>query len=265
MDRRGVYWWETRWFVAIAVLIACLPLVWPTIPPLTDIPGHIGRYRVMLDGDTGPLARWYSFEWRWVGNMGAELLVAGLRRVLDVEPATKLVALMTVALTVMGFLAVSRAAHSKVSPYAVFALPLVYNHPFHTGMLNFSLAIALAFNGLALWIRLERYRWRSMAFVPLSLAVCTVHIFGYAVLALLAFAAEPGPNASAICGKLCVLAFCRSTRLVGVDGIGGARRYLGLLRCSGKAAAGADGVSRSLVPARSGDPRDRYHRLPDRA
>lgn len=221
MDRRGVYWWETRWFVAIAVLIACLPLFWPTIPPLTDIPGHIGRYRVMLDDGTGPLARWYTFEWRWVGNMGAELLVAGLRHGLEVESATKLVALMTVALTVIGFFAISRAAHNRVSPYALFALPLVYNHPFHTGFLNFSLAIALAFNGLALWIRLERYRWRSIAFVPLSLVVYTVHIFGYAVLALLAFAAELARTRQPVVASLACWPFAFPFVLLVLAGSGG--------------------------------------------
>ena len=49
MDRKGAPWWEHRWGVAALALLATLPLLWPTIPPLVDLPGHMGRFRVELD------------------------------------------------------------------------------------------------------------------------------------------------------------------------------------------------------------------------
>jgi hypothetical protein len=42
-------WWQTRTATLFFVLIACLPLLYPAIPPLVDLPGHMGRYRVELD------------------------------------------------------------------------------------------------------------------------------------------------------------------------------------------------------------------------
>jgi hypothetical protein len=42
-------WWETRAFVIAMVLLSAVPLLYPPIPPLVDLFGHMGRYRVMLD------------------------------------------------------------------------------------------------------------------------------------------------------------------------------------------------------------------------
>ena len=36
-------WWETRWFVAAMVILAAVPLLYPPIPPLVDLLGHMGR------------------------------------------------------------------------------------------------------------------------------------------------------------------------------------------------------------------------------
>src|SRR3546814_10803712 len=41
--------WQHRLFLAAIVLMAAVPLLWPDVPPLTDLPGHMGRYRVQLD------------------------------------------------------------------------------------------------------------------------------------------------------------------------------------------------------------------------
>ena len=42
-------WWETRPFVAALILLSAVPLLYPLIPPLVDLFGHMGRYRVQLD------------------------------------------------------------------------------------------------------------------------------------------------------------------------------------------------------------------------
>ena len=64
-----LHWWQTRMFVAAMAFAAAVPLLWPDIPPLVDLPGHMGRYRVQLAiGDNPWLHRWYDFRWSLIGN-----------------------------------------------------------------------------------------------------------------------------------------------------------------------------------------------------
>ncbi len=183
-------WWQTRRFAAVAVLLACVPLAYPPLPPLTDALDHVGRYRTMLDGGTGPLAQWYTVQWRVVGNLGVDAIVALLSPLIGLEPTVKLATIAIVALTAIGCLAISRVAHGRVAPYALFALPLAYNHVFHMGFLNYTLAMALALNAFALWLRMADSRWRPWVFIPVALTIWAAHAFGWAVLGLVAFAAE---------------------------------------------------------------------------
>ena len=112
-------WWERRSTVAALVLLSALPLLWPDVPPLLDLPGHIGRYRVQLDGATSPaLQSYYMFEWRLIGNLGVDLLVMPLARIFGLELAVKLIVLAIPPMTVAGFLWVSREVAGRVPPSA---------------------------------------------------------------------------------------------------------------------------------------------------
>lgn len=188
----GPRWWETRWFVLAAALLAALPLLWPAVPPLTDLPGHIGRYRVML-GDAPELRQYYAFQWRMVGNLGVDLLVAALGPWIGLESAVKAVVIAIVALTTGALLWLSRELTGRISPWALFGLPLAYSYPFHFGFVNFTLAMALALAGWALWLRMERLgqlRARAGLFVAIGLIVWTAHVMGWAMLCLFAFGSE---------------------------------------------------------------------------
>src|SRR5690606_38922508 len=117
-------WWETRWFVAAAILAAFVPLLYPALPPLVDLLGHMGRYRVQLDlADSPELQRYYNFEWRLIGNLGIDLLVIPLSKVFGLELSVRLVVMAIPPLTVAGFLWVAREVHNRLPPTAVFALP----------------------------------------------------------------------------------------------------------------------------------------------
>jgi hypothetical protein len=189
-----LHWWQTRTFVAVMALAACLPLLWPDIPPLVDLPGHMGRYRVQLAIDSYPhLARWYDFRWQLIGNLGIDLLVIPLEKLFGLELAVKLIVLLIPPLTVSGLLWIAREVHGRIPATALFALPLAYSYPFHFGFVNFALAMALALNLFALWLRMARLgklRLRALVFVPVSCLLWLCHTFGWGVLGVLAFSAE---------------------------------------------------------------------------
>lgn len=190
----GMPWWEHQSTYAALILLSALPLLWPDIPPLVDLPGHMGRYRVQLDIDHSPsLAMFYDFDWALIGNLGMDLLVIPLSKLFGLELAVKLIVLAIPPLTVGGFLWVAREVHGWLPPTALFAVPLAYNFPFLFGFSNFALSMAFAFLAFALWLRLARtghFRLRAMLFVPISLLIWVTHTFGWGTLGVMAFSAE---------------------------------------------------------------------------
>ncbi|WP_288935152.1 hypothetical protein [uncultured Sphingomonas sp.] len=194
MQDQQLHWWQTRSFVVAMVIVAIIPLLWPQIPPLVDLPGHMGRYAVQLDGGRHPwLADWYNFQWSLIGNLGIDLLIIPLAPIFGLELAVKLIVIAIPALTVSGLLWIAREVHGRIPATALFALPLAYSYPFQFGFVNFALSMALALNLFALWLRLARtghLRLRAALFVPLSCALWVCHTFGWGVLGVLAFSAE---------------------------------------------------------------------------
>lgn len=188
------HWWERRWFVAALILLSAVPLIYPDIPPLVDLFGHMGRYRVQLDIANSPwLRRYYTFEWAAIGNLGVDLLVIPLRRLVGLEAAVKLIVLVIPPMTVAGFLWVAREVHGRIPPAALFALPFALGQPFLYGFANYALSMALAFLAFGLWLRLarlERTRIRALLFVPISLIVFFTHTYGWGALGLMCFSAE---------------------------------------------------------------------------
>lgn len=183
-------WWETRWCVALALLLSAVPLLWWPVPPLTDLPGHMGRYRVMLGTDPG-LAAWYHFAWKPIGYLGVDLLVAAAAPLLGLEPTVRAVVVAIPVIAAAGMLWLSRQVHGRVQPTAYFALPFAYHLAFLYGFLNYTLAMALALNAFALWLRLARRpAFRAGVFVPLSAAIWTAHLFGWLCLGVMIFSAE---------------------------------------------------------------------------
>jgi hypothetical protein len=187
-------WWERRGFIAAVFLAMTAPLLWPTVPPLTDLPAHLGRYKIAIDLANSPsLQTFYDFSWSLLPNLGVDLLVVPLAGLFGVELATKIIVILIPPLTLGGFLWVAREAHGRLHPTYLVAAPLIYGSPFVYGFVNFTLSAALAFIALGLWMRLGRlgrFRLRAAVFVPISLVIWLCHAFGWGMLGLLAFASE---------------------------------------------------------------------------
>src|SRR6476660_599821 len=187
-------WWESAWCLGLAVFATALPLLYPPVPPLVDLLGHMGRYRVELDLDHSPwLQRYYDYHWAAIGNLGIDLLVIPLAKLVGLEPAVKFLVVMIPPLTAAGFLWVAREVHAGFPPPAFFGRPFFYGYPFLFGFVNFTLAVALAFLAFGLWLRLgrlERTALRSWLFVPISVIVFFCHTYGWGLLGLMCFSAD---------------------------------------------------------------------------
>jgi hypothetical protein len=243
--RRGRLWHhgmspDLRWVLLLS-LAAALPLLpWP-IPPLIDVPGHIGRFTVQTSLAESPLLQqWYSFRWALAGNLGVDLLVEALEPLLGVERSTWLIVATIPPLQVAGFLLVARETHGRIPPTAFFALPLAYNHQFHFGFVNYALSSALAFLLFALWLRLGRagrLRLRAGLFAPLCIALWITHISGWAILCVMIGFSElvrvlragghrPTELARSALSLIALLAPIPASLLLGPGGYGGTGLFL---------------------------------------
>lgn len=180
--------------ILLLAVISTIPLWLPAIPPLTDLLGHLGRYRVQLDlASNASLQRYYAFEWALIPNLGVDLLVQLLAPLFGLEHAVKSIVIGIVGLTVGGLLMLSYQAHGRIGAAALFALPLAYAFPFQFGFVNYCLSMALAVNALALWMRLSALRrlaLRAWIFMPISFVIWLSHISGWGAFGLFVFAAE---------------------------------------------------------------------------
>lgn len=121
---------EALWLVA-AMLLVVLPLVWPAIPPLNDLPEHIGRYHIAATIDRSPeLQRAWAYHWQLIGNLGVDLPVIAIAPWIGVERATKLVVMLIPAAFVAGLWTIGRVRDRPVPPLAGFAFALAYSHAF---------------------------------------------------------------------------------------------------------------------------------------
>src|SRR5437763_2832236 len=117
----------------------------------------MGRYRVELDlAHSTWLQQYYNYHWAAIGNLGVDLLIIPLGKLIGLEPAVKLIVMLIPPLTAIGFLWVAREVHGRIPPTVYFALPFILGFPFMFGFVNYALSVALAFLAFGLWLRLGR-------------------------------------------------------------------------------------------------------------
>ncbi|WP_219892588.1 hypothetical protein [Aquisediminimonas profunda] len=194
MPEERTHWWETRVYLAALVVLSIVPLLKPDVAPLTDLPAHMGHYRVELEiGSDAVLRQFYSFNWQLIGNLGVDLLVIPLSKLFGLELAVKIIICAIPALTAASFLLVAKEVHGRLPPTAALALPLAYGFPFQFGFVNFALSMAFGFLGFWLWLKMgnmHKQRLRGIVFVPLSMLIWVTHTYGWGALSLVAFASE---------------------------------------------------------------------------
>ncbi len=179
-----------RWLLAALVIAIAMPFLPVSTPMLIDLPGHLQRYHVQAEiGRSAGLALYYDYAWRFLPNLGVDLLIIPIGALIGVEAGTRLILALITALGAAGMLWTAREAHGRVPVTSLFALPLVFAYPLSFGFLNSCLSISLALLALAWWLRLTRtgqFRLRAIAIALIAPLLMLCHIIGYGVLGLAA-------------------------------------------------------------------------------
>lgn len=165
--------------ILLVAILSTVPLIWPPIPPLGDVPGHLGRYAIAQHSDPF-FAHFYSYRWRPIGNLGVDGPVFLLAKLIGVEAAAKAVILCIPPLTTTGILLSYRAIHGRLTPFGLLACCFVYAFPLHAGFLNYCLGIGVGW--ICVWLWLEG-RFRAMAFVFLGGLLWFIHALAWGLTA----------------------------------------------------------------------------------
>ncbi len=175
----------------VLALLSCLPFVVTQFPQLTDYPSHLARYHIMLDGGKSPwLALYYGFDWRWTGNLGADILIQPLAALFGLEPAGRIVGAIIPPLTGLGIVAVEWALRRRVGVGGLLAFTAIWSPSMGLGFYNFCLSVALALFAFALWVKLDGWRWRPLLFLFVAPLVFLCHTSGWGVLGVLVLGYE---------------------------------------------------------------------------
>jgi hypothetical protein len=169
---------------AFAVLLALVsaPVLSTVLPPLVDYPNHLARMRLIAEGGD----RFYAVRWAPLPNLGEDLIVPPLTRLIPLETAGRLFLLIIFALVAGGVLCLNRAATGAWRVWPLAAFLLLYNRTFLWGFLNYLFGLGVALCGAALWLALERKRvWlRLLSSSLAALAAFFSHLAAFGVYAL---------------------------------------------------------------------------------
>jgi hypothetical protein len=173
-------------FAALA-LVASIPVITHPLPPLSDYVNHLARMHVIASiGQDPDLTRFYEIDWQIIPNLMMDLVVPRLTAFMTVYHAGQLFTVATFVLIASGTLALNRALFGSWSVLPLISFPLLYNHVFLVGVMNYVFGIGLALWGMAVWILLRERFWaiRLAVSALFVLALFFCHLFDVGVYGL---------------------------------------------------------------------------------
>lgn len=174
------------WFAVAICILVTIPFLTVTIPPLTDVPGHMGTAAVAAYAGDPALAPLLGFHWRILPNLGTDIIVALLQRMIGITRAFWIVSAIIPPLLAAGIFMIARRLNPRGAATIPWALVFIYSYPFNYGFLNYMLGVAFSLIGFASWMSLDKYpRLRETAtwiFTPLlflchAVAGCLLVLF----------------------------------------------------------------------------------------
>lgn len=163
------------------------------MPPLHDYPGHLARAYIMGELPHSEfLQRYYGYEWRFRHNIGADLLIVALAKVVSIEVAGRLVVAAIPVLTFAALAWIRIKVHGRIDSLIMLSAPFALSTWFGWGFINYCLSLAFALLAFAAWLEVRRAALlpRSAALLVLGLIVWLTHLSGWGVLCILVFAWE---------------------------------------------------------------------------
>lgn len=185
-----------RWQLAVVFVVfaaaVAVPVVLHPLPPISDYINHLSRMHVLAAlGSDSDLTRFYQVDWQVIPNLMMDMVLPVLVRFINVYAAGQAFMITSFVLILSSAFALNRQLHGRWSVMPLLAFPLLYNHVFLVGTMNYVCGIGLSLWALVAWIALRERHWAlrlpvSTLFV-VALFFCHLFVVGIYGLGLLAF------------------------------------------------------------------------------
>ena len=173
----------TKLLLPLAYLLTlttlAIPVMLVEIPPLLDYPNHLARMHILAEGGENPnLNRHYIVSMGLQPNLGMDLIVPPLSRLVPLEVAGRLFIVLIFAVTLLGVGLVHRALFGQWSLWPLVSSLFLYNAPFLGGFMNFCLGTGLFLIGVGGWLFLRSgpFWLRSSVAVGTALILFFCHL-----------------------------------------------------------------------------------------
>ncbi|WP_461336042.1 hypothetical protein [Bradyrhizobium liaoningense] len=169
--------------LAMLAAVSFLPVLLTPIPAMVDYPNHLARMYILSQNGTSNANPHYEVVWAFYPNLGMDLLVPQMARLMSVENATRLFLLLSQLLVVGGALLLEWTRKGRIHLAGFAALAFLYCLPFSWGFVNFEFGLGLALWGIAVYLMLAERPWplRFAANLVFVAALFVAHFFSLGI------------------------------------------------------------------------------------
>jgi hypothetical protein len=175
------------------LLISLIPVLLTTVPPLVDYPNHLARLHILaFFEDISALRQNYAIDWSVRPNLGMDILLPSLARIVGVYDAGRIFVAGTLLLLVAGTIFLRHIVLERIGLIPVLTFLVLYNHILFLGFLNYIFGVGIFLFLFSWWIHV-RERINAFYIVSFSMFACGlffVHFFAVCVYAFSVLAFE---------------------------------------------------------------------------
>jgi hypothetical protein len=141
---RARSWYRTpSVWVALVLAVSALPVLVARYPQMIDFPAHMARRHAGPWAKPLP-ARYYSFEWKWTGNLGVDILIRPFAALFGLELGSKIIVALVPPLTGIGIVWVEWALRRRIGFGTLLGLSFIWSPMLLLGLVNYALGQARA-------------------------------------------------------------------------------------------------------------------------
>ena len=139
----------------LVFFLSIIPLSFATYPPLLDYPFHIARAHILNAWSDSPnLQDWYDIRSFILPNMGMDLSLLLIGKLLPIESAGRFFISLVFGLTISGCMFLYTSLYRRFSLWPLLSSVFLFNGILLLGFVNYLFGLGVLLWAIGLWIRL---------------------------------------------------------------------------------------------------------------